>query len=197
MPNTSRSQSGSSNTRSRNTAAVLSLPEQMLIAHHFPAALIVKMYPRQKGVKSINSGLQGNVSTYRLDTCEITNMVADNVFPRPTRILASTIGVTFVGPKNLPEKSLPGFLHVRKHRVRDALIWLRRNNPLYANITIAEERLQELMEDGIPDEILAAMRYSDDVDELERERAGYVPKDIDFSYPVTDTTTNGAQAACK
>src|SRR5882762_8731438 len=167
--------------------AVLSLPEQMLIARHFPAALIVKMYPRQKGAKSINSGLQGNVSTYRLDTCEITNMVADNVFPRPTRILASTIGVTFVGPKNLPEKSLPGFLHVRKHRVRDALIWLRKKNPLYANITIAEERLQELMEDGIPDEILAAMRYSDDVDELEQECAGYVPEDIDLSYPVSDT----------
>ena len=58
--------------------------------------------------------------------------------PSPT-ILAATIGVTFVGPKNVPEKTMPGFLWVNRMRVRMALEWLKENNPLYANVTISED----------------------------------------------------------
>ena len=171
--------------------AVLTLPEQMLIARYFPSALIVKMYPRQKGARSLNSGLQGNVSTYRLDTNEIAGLVSDDVMPRPIKILASTIGVTFVGPKNLLEKSLPRFLHVRRRRVRDVHLWLKANNPLYRQILISEERLEEVPMDRIPNEILEVMRYSDDMAELERERTGYVPEDRDFTAAGDITSMNG------
>jgi len=39
--------------------------------------------------------------------------------------------------------------------------------------------LEQLTENGVPNEILATMRHSDDVHELEQERAGYVPDDDD------------------
>lgn len=162
---------------------VLTLTERVLIARHLPAAHIVKLFPMRKGAKSLNSGLRGNVSTYRLDTNEIADMIVGNIMPYTSKILASTIGVTIVGPKNVPEKSLPGFLRVRRGRIRSALQWLKGNNPLYANIKISEERLSEYTEDGIPEEIMATMRYSDDVEEVDRERAGYVPEDEDIELP--------------
>ena len=111
----------------------------------------------------------------------MADLVGDNIMPWPMKILASTIGVTFVGPKNLPEKSLPGFMHVRQKRVSDALTWLKANNPIYSEITISEERLSQILEDGIPIEILDIMCYSDNVDALEREQAGYVPEDREFA----------------
>ena len=162
--------------------ALLTLPEQVLIARYLPAAFIVKMYPKKKGARSLNSGLRGNVSSYRLDTNEIADMVEGNIMPFPSKILASTIGVTLVGPKNIPEKTMPGFLRVRRNRVRAALVWLKANNPIYADIEISEERLERLDLDGIPVEILATVRFSDQVEELDRERAGYVPDDEDFDH---------------
>lgn len=159
--------------------AALTIPEQILIARHYPAAYIVKMYPKRKGARSLNSGLRGNVSTYRLDTGEIADMVGDKVMPPPSKIFASTIGVTIVGPKNVPEKTMPGFLRVRRQRVRAALVWLKANNPFYSGIDISEERLGQLAEDDIPSEILSTMRHSDDIEELDRERAGYMPEDED------------------
>src|SRR5882762_4114279 len=161
--------------------SVLTIPEQILICKHFSAAYIVKMFPMRRGAKSVNSGLRGNISTYRLDTNEIADMVGDNIMPRQTKILASTIGVTIVGPKNIPEQSMPGFLHVRRERVQKALVWLAANNPFYANGVISDERLHAILEDGVPDKILEATRYSDDTEEVDRERAGYVPEDDDQS----------------
>jgi hypothetical protein len=108
---------------------------------------------------------------------EITDMVDGRILPNPSKILASTIGVTLIGPNNLKEKTMPGFLWVHRQRVREALIWLKVNNPVYADITISDERLEQLTENGVPNKILATMRHSDDVHELEQERAGYVPDD--------------------
>jgi hypothetical protein len=161
--------------------SVLTIPEQILISKHFSAAYIVKMFPMRRGAKSVNSGLQGNISTYRLDTNEIADMVGDNIMPRQTKILASTIGVTIVGPKNIPEQSMPGFLHVHREWVWKALVWLVANNPFYANVVISDKQLDAILEDGVPDEILEATRYSDDTEEVDRERAGYMPDDDDQS----------------
>lgn len=107
-------------------------------------------------------------------------MVVGNAMPPPSRILASIIGVTLVGPNNIPEKTMPGFLRVRRRRVREALKWLKLHNPLYANIEISHERLSELETDGIPREIIQATRYSNDTESLHKESSGYVPNDDEF-----------------
>lgn len=164
--------------------SALTLPEKILIARYFPAAYVVKLFPKVKGarhwnVAGLNSGVRGNVSTYRLNVADIVDMVDPNIMPPPPRVLAAVIAVTIVGPKGLPEKTMPGFLHVRRSRLREALIWLKANNPLYADIEICEETLVQFPEDEIPDEILETTRYSDDMMQLERERAGYVVEDDD------------------
>src|ERR1700677_2896019 len=51
----------------------LTLPERVLVARFFPAAYIVKLYPKKRGTRSwptsgLYSGVRGNVSTYPLNT---------------------------------------------------------------------------------------------------------------------------------
>ncbi|RDB17999.1 ATP-dependent DNA helicase RRM3 [Hypsizygus marmoreus] len=160
--------------------AVLTLPERLLIAKYFPAAYIVKLFPKKLGAenwdkKTMHSGLRGNVSTYRLDQAEIAAMVDGRNMPPPARILSALIGVTFVSPKQVKENTLPAFLMVRRRRIREALLWLKAHNPLYRDIVISEERLLELPENAVPMEIIVGTKYTDDMTTLAREHETYVP----------------------
>jgi hypothetical protein len=121
---------------------VLTLPERVLVARFFPAAYIVKLYPKKKGARfwpssGLHSGVRGNVSTYCLNTNDIVEMTDTQVMPPSCDILAATIGVTFVGPHNLPQKTMPGFLRVNRRQVHNALLWLKNNNPIYSNVVIS------------------------------------------------------------
>jgi hypothetical protein len=162
---------------------ILTLPERILVAHHFPAAYIVKLYPKKKGARmwagseGLHSGLQGNVSTYRLNMSDVANMTGDKTMLPPSHILAAMVGVTFVGPGNLPEKTLPGFLRVNRRRVCEALEWLKKNNPLYAEIEVSTERLNELPSDDVPFEISSLACHSANESLLADEMDGYVPED--------------------
>ena len=74
---------------------ILTLPERILVARYFPAAYIVKLYPQQKGAcrwpsQGMQSGLRGNVSTYRLNTNDIAKMSDTQTMPPSSSILAVT-----------------------------------------------------------------------------------------------------------
>ena len=102
--------------------AFLTLPERLLIAKYFPAAYIIKLYPKKKGARhwdkcQLYSGLKGNVSTYQLDQAQIACMVDGSIMPQQAKVLTATIGITFVGPKNLPDRGLPDMFKVRRIRV--------------------------------------------------------------------------------
>jgi len=112
-------------------------------------------------------------------------MITGHVMPPSSAILAATIGVTFVGPKNLPQKTMPGFLRVNRNRVHVALQWLKDHNPIYRDITISTERLHQLPVDAVPVEIMSQtgtmlpkiMLHEDDSDERKEqcERIGVQP----------------------
>ncbi|KAF8814030.1 hypothetical protein BYT27DRAFT_7250440 [Phlegmacium glaucopus] len=158
----------------------LTLPEQILVAKYIPVAYVVKLYPKKLGARhwdqrQMHSGVKGNVSTYRLDQSQITSMIDGMLMLPVSKVLAATIGVTFVGPKNLPEKTMPKFFRVRRKWVRNALEWLKANNPLYNNIIISDSRLATLPEDGVPYELMATAKHSTDVDMLYTEQDRYVP----------------------
>lgn len=72
--------------------------------------------------------------------------------------------------------------------MREALLWLKANNLLYTDIIISEERLSELPEDGIPEELTMTAKFSADVEAAEREHGGYVPTDaaddMEGEYPL-------------
>ncbi|KAF7318776.1 ATP-dependent DNA helicase [Mycena chlorophos] len=162
--------------------AILTLPERLLVALYFPAAYVVKLFPKKAGGKKwdkekINSGLRGNISTYRLNTNDIADMLTGNLMPRPVSILASIITVAFVGARTCRCYSCRTS-SVRRQRVADALLWLKQNNPLYANVEVSPERLSQLPVGGIPEEIMLNARYSEEESILDKEHAGYVPVDL-------------------
>lgn len=162
--------------------AILSLPERILVAKYFPAAYVVKLYPKSKNAhtwdrQTMQSGLRGNVSTFKLNTADIAHLVTAGVMPPPAKLLAATIGITFVGPKGQPLGSLPHMFNVKRQRVYDALLWLKEHNPLYADITISETNLGQLPVDGIPNELQVIAKCSDDGIALGNEHSNYVPED--------------------
>ena len=121
------------------------------------------------------SGLKRNVSTYQLDQGQIASMIDGTIMPQQAKLLAATIGITFVGPRNLPDKCLPDIFNVRRLRLQRALEWLKANNPLFANITITVARLAELPKNDVPYKLLATAKLSTNVNQLHAEHDGYVP----------------------
>lgn len=170
---------------------ILNLPERLLVGLYFPAVYVIKLYPQQKGAKhwdpaALNSGVRGNVSTYQLNTPDIAAMIEGKLLPHPPALLAATIAISIIGPNNLPVKSLPSFLSVNRSRVRNALLFLKKENHLYSDIIISEEKLRLLPEDGLPSELLTVIKYSNQQILLEREREGYVIGDDDAGNNSTD-----------
>lgn len=164
-----------------NVLAVLTLPERVLIARHFPAAYIVKLYPKNASVRpdprALTSGLRGNVTTYPLDVDKVAALLTTGTLPQHPRILAATIGISFVGVSNIPEKALRGLFRVSRDRVSSAIRWLVANNPIYGNVQINEAHLAELPEDDVPTQLLQTAKVHADSSALEEETAGYVPLD--------------------
>ncbi len=163
---------------------MLTLAERILVARYYPAAYIFKLFPKKKNAKSwdqtqMYSALRGNVSTYRLDPKQVAGIVDPHIMPPPAKILSSTIGVTFLGPSGLPEKTMPDTFRVQRARIRACLLWLKEYNPLYADIIISEENLRQLPDDGIPEELILSARHTTDIDVLCLEDDGYVPIDVD------------------
>ncbi|KAK0494250.1 hypothetical protein EDD18DRAFT_1107278 [Armillaria luteobubalina] len=98
---------------------ILTLPERILIARYFPAAYIIKLYPKIKSAKmwdpsTLCSGIKGNT-----------------------------------------------------------------NNPLWSDIYINHQRLQQLPEDGVPTEIDNVTRVCHEMEVLAEEDTGYVPDSLD------------------
>ena len=97
--------------------------------------------------------------------------------PRRPAILASLITVTFIGLGELPKAWIHSTFQVRRRIVWDALLWLKQNNPYYADIEISTSHLEELPEDNIPGEVMDIIYQLDDIGVIEQESAGYVLQD--------------------
>jgi hypothetical protein len=155
----------------------LTIPEQLLIARHYPRCYVFKLYPKegnQLPPDRLQRGMKGNVSLYELNTNDVVKMLEGQLMPNRTSTLASVLAITFVGSMTLPKDWLKSTFRVRRHCVHEALVWLKQHNCLYGDICIDEERLGDLPEDGIPDEILSLIRHEANADVVEKEEEGYV-----------------------
>jgi len=157
----------------------LTLPEQLLIGFAFPRVYVCKLFPRDghhgQNPEHLQRGMQGNVISFPRNVDKVVDMLDGKLLPQPPSVLASVIAVSYIGSGRLPKWWLNRTFRVRRHRVREALVWLKTNNPLYANVEINDDRLSSLPEDNVPIEITINIRYSDDTDASEREQATYVP----------------------
>ena len=159
----------------------LTVPEQLLIARHYPRCYIFKLYPRDVNTHipsdQLYTGMAGNATLFELNTQEVVEMLNGQRMPSSVQTLASVIAITFMGKKKLPMDWLKKTFRVRRNVVYEALSWLKNNNPIYSDINIDQCRLAELPEDDIPDELTAIIRQEEDEDLAEKERESYVAEE--------------------
>lgn len=161
----------------------LTFTEEILIARAYPRCYVFKMFPKMNryGIapESLQRGMRGNVTSYHANINSIADMVEGNIMPKPLSILPHLIAVCFIGVGKLPKDWIKKTFAVRRDKLRRALLWLKNNNRFYENIEITEERLQNVPEDDVPIEIEKTIREINNTDEVERERAGYVPDEVE------------------
>lgn len=84
----------------------LTIPEQLLIARHYPRCYIFKLYPRDYDGRlpsnQMYNRMAGNASLFELNTQEIVKMLRGQKLPSPVASLASIVAMTFIGSKQLP-----------------------------------------------------------------------------------------------
>jgi hypothetical protein len=166
----------------------LTLPEALLVAQVYPRTFVCKLWPKDRrgaNPSNLQSALKGNVTSFELNTQSISDMVSGNLMPRQTSILASLISITIISRFPLPPSWLKGTFRVRRSRIHAALIWLKANNPYYADIVIDESRLAGLPEDDVPQELINIVREDHDELNIERENDNYVPEDEVIDVPGT------------
>lgn len=130
------------------------------------------------------------------------------VLPRAMSNLVDEISVLFVG-HDRPDREdhvYKKILRVRRKRVLDALTWLIKNNPLYADCKIDQRALDALPEDGVPDEIWNHAVLSKDRKRQAADTSTYVhhpegkapvvlPSSSSSSNSVSSASAAGPQAA--
>ena len=84
----------------------LTIPEQLMIARHYPHCYVFKLYPRDGGHlgnEQMQRGMKGNISLYDVNTKEVVRMLEGQKMPNPAASLASVLVVTFIGLMTLPK----------------------------------------------------------------------------------------------
>ena len=103
--------------------------------------------------------MRANVCGYELDAPGIADMVQGNLMPHRPAILTSVIQITMFGQPYLPENWRRNLFRVR----RKFISWLKVNNPkFYGHVNISSERLESLLVNGVPLELLAVHHLDGD-----------------------------------
>ena len=101
------------------------------------------------------------VSTYDLDMEGAASMVQGQLMPRPASVLPSVISITFIGQGNLSKHKLKSIFRVHQLFIAEALQWLKIHNTEYhGDIEIDADRICQLPDDDMPDEILGVVQQS-------------------------------------
>ena len=87
--------------------------------------------------------------------------------------LPDVIKVIWVGKDQPKYKDLKPYLEVRREVIRQALLGLKANNPVYTDVTVDEQFLGEWPEAFIPEELTKSMTIIEDVKGEVEEREGY------------------------
>ncbi|KAF8516497.1 hypothetical protein JB92DRAFT_2829301 [Gautieria morchelliformis] len=129
------------------------VPQQYHVAHHLYEGMhlvpVSQEWPRHDP-DALQRGMAGNVTTYAINTPQVSEMLQGKLLPRCPDVLASVIAVAFIGRGNVPKNWLKSTFRVWRQVVLEALIWLRANNPLYQHIPLSQEHVDSLPVDDIP-----------------------------------------------
>ncbi|KAF8309606.1 uncharacterized protein EI90DRAFT_2958523 [Cantharellus anzutake] len=163
----------------------LTMPEQLLLSPIYPRCFIFKMFPKggpRDDPTCLQSGLQGNVTSFPMNTEDILSMLHGRKLPRPVGVFSSVISITYVSVGHLPQHWLKSTFRIRRRAVLEALQWLRKHNHCFSEYTIDENVLSSLPEDDVPLEIMAAICQETAVNVLLKEHDSYIPGNGEFVF---------------
>ncbi|KAG2335640.1 hypothetical protein BDR05DRAFT_884814, partial [Suillus weaverae] len=124
--------------------AILTLPEELLMSQHFPCCYIFKLYSKDfcgRDPSHMQCGMAGNATLYDMNTDDVAKMIGGQFLPQSVDTLASIIKIMYIGRQGLLKDWLKSTFCVCHAVVFNALVWLKANNPLYADIQISEDLL--------------------------------------------------------
>ena len=154
----------------------LTVPEIQLISPIITKCHVIKLVVKDRDrVDLAQRAVKGNSIAFIQDTPELIKQL-----PKLS-VCSEFLRVCFVGKKENPN-SIPEvkrIIRVRRQKVSDALEWLCKNSVAFKNngITIDYDELNRLPDDGILDNVLDNMTYTDDVNNEKKESAGYIRND--------------------
>lgn len=143
----------------------LTLAEEILIGRVYIRGLV--LYLTGPGARSHwQRGFTGHVISFPLHTA--STLCALQKLPLGASTFSETISVVYYkkasGRDELIKRyggALKQLVYVRRHKVREALMWLQANNPLYSDIIIDEANLDTLPECGVPETVWSSFICDD------------------------------------
>ena len=119
------------------------------------------------------TALKGNVITFPQSVSEIARSL-----PLSPNELPDLIKIIFVGRTMPSKEQARSILTVRRETVREALIWLQRNNILYQNIFIDHLLVNKLPINDVPDSLWDTLSIVDRSESDNIERSGYADNEL-------------------
>ncbi|KAJ7765893.1 hypothetical protein DFH07DRAFT_692386, partial [Mycena maculata] len=98
-------------------------------------------------LQSIQHGIKGHIIVYPQQPSKVADILPPSIEEITTPVCVLFVGSSAPTPEWLREYAKP--LAVSAARVRAALQWLKQHNPLYQDITINEECLQQLEQNPV------------------------------------------------
>jgi hypothetical protein len=135
------------------------------------------------------SALKGNVITFPQSVSDIARSL-----PLSPNELPDLIKIIFVGRTMPSKEQARSILTVRREVVREALIWLHRNNILYKYILIDHLLVDKLPVNDVPDSLWDTLSVVQQSESDNIERSGYadnelIPEETNSSGPIALATS--------
>ena len=162
----------------------LTIPEEKLISLYRHNSCVIKLNSPFHSAATAQSAIKGNCISFLQNVPNIVDSL-----PLALDELCDTIKVIFVGAHPPDRSRLRKILTVRKRKVVQALLWLKKHNTHYQNITINLENIAQLPEDDIPESIITTMEQKIDDNEIPSERAGYISQESPDVTEVSSTNS--------
>ena len=119
------------------------------------------------------TALKGNVITFPQSVSDIARSL-----PLSPNELPDLIKIIFVGRTIPTKEQARSILTVRRETVREALIWLHRNNILYQDIFIDHLLVNKLPVNDVPDSLWDTLSIVDRCESDNIERSGYADSEL-------------------
>ncbi|KNB18529.1 hypothetical protein FOXG_15932 [Fusarium oxysporum f. sp. lycopersici 4287] len=129
--------------------------------------------------------VKGHITVFPNNVQEL----ATNVLPHPLLKVMDDVHISWQGQEKPAPSDLSMLLSVRRNAVEKALLWLKRHNPLYADIEIDEAELDswDAPSHGVPSQVFDRLERNKPSAREKMQTAHIVPpteRDIDDHEPV-------------